>query len=280
MIENMRRLHPRGAANRGICVDTEGAMLGPHHVLVSRTSPGYGVIDRDCAATLQKGTLVRDRDPDWLFRQCQRIADALNRGEIALAQIYGLHFPLDGLDRLQVDFAKAGFNPDEPRIPKGEPHAGEWTTGGASEGDGADEGGGNEGEDGGSSGGGTSATTVSVDSSNTDAAARETLSPESSPIKWELRPLAGTEVSPSPEVSAHRTAPSTDPNNPAFAPPGVDAINADYSIDNFLISLVTGGIGGASRALARALIRLGISRGAGAETHHIVAARRHGRPIA
>jgi hypothetical protein len=27
-----------------------------------------------------------------------------------------------------VVFAKTGFNPDEPRIPKGGPHAGEWTT--------------------------------------------------------------------------------------------------------------------------------------------------------
>jgi hypothetical protein len=33
---DMRRLHLRGAANRGICVDVEGAMLGPHCVLVNQ----------------------------------------------------------------------------------------------------------------------------------------------------------------------------------------------------------------------------------------------------
>src|ERR1700753_3943999 len=57
------------------------------------------------------------------------------QGEIALAQIYGLRIPVAELNdrtlyRLAlIDIGKAGFNPDEPRIPKGAPHAGEWTTG-------------------------------------------------------------------------------------------------------------------------------------------------------
>jgi hypothetical protein len=74
-------------------------------------------------------------DDDWLFRQCQRISDALNKGEIALAQIYGLRIPIGELDdyqlkRLAADrFTKWSFNPDEPRVPKGSPQGGEWTTG-------------------------------------------------------------------------------------------------------------------------------------------------------
>ena len=76
-------------------------------------------------------------DPNWLYQQSQRIAAALDRGEIALAQIYGLRIPVRDLDGNQLKqlaaiapLAKAGFNPDEPRIPAGEPGGGEWTTGG------------------------------------------------------------------------------------------------------------------------------------------------------
>jgi hypothetical protein len=136
MLDTIRKLHPRGAANRGICVDADGAMLGPDCVLVSRTSQGFRPIARGDAAMLQKSALPADADPDWLFQQCQRIADALNKGELTLAQIYGLRIPIDDLDDRQlrrsaaVDLAKTGFNPDEPRFPKGDPHGGEWTTSG------------------------------------------------------------------------------------------------------------------------------------------------------
>ncbi len=133
MIRDMRRLHPRGAASRGICVDAEGATLGPDCSLVLRTSHGYRVIDREEASALQKCLSDASRDQDWLFRQCQRIADALDKGEMALAQIFGLHIPIAELDSRQlrrIALAKANFNPDEPRVPKGDPHGGEWTTGG------------------------------------------------------------------------------------------------------------------------------------------------------
>jgi len=46
MPEIMRRLHPRGAACRGICVDADGAMLGPECVLVERTATGFSALDR------------------------------------------------------------------------------------------------------------------------------------------------------------------------------------------------------------------------------------------
>jgi hypothetical protein len=160
MLQKIRRLHPRGPANRGICVDTDGAMLGPACALVRRTARGFQSIGRSEAAVLQKCVLVPSRDEDWLFRQSRRIADALGDGEIALAQIYGLRIPVGELDdgllqRLaKVSLDKAAYDPDEPRIPKGEPHAGEWTSeggGGTEDGDtaetagGADDGGGENG---------------------------------------------------------------------------------------------------------------------------------------
>jgi hypothetical protein len=138
MLNEMRRLYPRGATNRGICVDADGAMLGPEWVLVRRTPRGFATLARDDAASLQKSVLGAGHDPDWLFQQTRRIADALDRGETALAQIYGLYIPVGELDDRQLQqlspgrLAKAGFNPDEPRIPAGEPDGGEWTTGGGS----------------------------------------------------------------------------------------------------------------------------------------------------
>ena len=54
MIRDMRRLHPCGAASRGICVDAEGATLGPDYALVRRKPSGYRVIDQGEAAALQK----------------------------------------------------------------------------------------------------------------------------------------------------------------------------------------------------------------------------------
>lgn len=140
MIANMRRLHPRGAVGSGICVDVEGVTIGPDCVLVRRTSHGYNSIDREDASALQKCLFDAMSDQDWLFRQCKRIADALNQGEVALAQIFGLHIPIDELDvrRLaHVALAKANFNPDEPRVPKGDPHGGEWTNDGNYHSDGA-----------------------------------------------------------------------------------------------------------------------------------------------
>ena len=138
MYEIMRRLHPRGTASTGITVDPDGAMLGPDSVLVRPTNESYRCIGHGEAAALQQFLFADGVEPGWLFGQYRRIAKALDRGEIALAQIFGLRIPISDLDderlrrlALAAPFIKANFNPDEPRIPAGQPGGGEWTTGGA-----------------------------------------------------------------------------------------------------------------------------------------------------
>jgi hypothetical protein len=130
----MRRLHPRGADSRGAVIDAEGAMLGPDCVLVRRTPRGFCCIGRAEVAAIQIAGLGQGHDPDWLFDQCRRIAHALADGETALAQILGLRIPLGDLDGAALRrlgavarLSKANFNPDQLRIPPGEPGAGQWT---------------------------------------------------------------------------------------------------------------------------------------------------------
>jgi hypothetical protein len=256
MIRDMRRLHPRGAAGQGICVDAEGAMLGPDCTLVGRTSHGYRAIDRGEAAGLQKCLFDIADDQDWLYRQCQRIAKALNKGEIALAQIYGLRIPLDGLDASQLThaaLAKTGFNPDEPRIPKGDPHGGEWTTG---------------------------AGPTEVPASTNLLADRIDNEDNGSGIKWEMRPFppvppSASSTLDSPDLT--NGAPDADYGGGRDYGGGADetldndAIYPDYTFENLLFLLGTRGLSGAARGLARALIRAGISRSTNSDTHHIVA---------
>jgi hypothetical protein len=67
MLDNMRRLHPRGPTNRGICVDADGAMLGPDCVLVEHDLGLHRPIDRRAAGVIQGFLLPDHGDPDWLF---------------------------------------------------------------------------------------------------------------------------------------------------------------------------------------------------------------------
>jgi len=292
MIANMRRLYPRGAANRGICVDAEGAMLGPECVLVERSSSGFRAIGRDDAAGIQRCAFGVNRDRDWLFRQCQHIADALNKGEVALAQIYGLQIPIDNLDDSQLwrtELAKAGFNPDEPRIPKGEPHAGEWTTGGADE---ADTGG-----DEGSGGAGAAAPITiafeSVPGATSSGGGAPSASSDTGPIQWDFKPIdsappaasndggqTGASAKPSSSVPKPSTRdspdlrpgvpigsdPETGTGKPILDVPGIDAINPDYSLENLLLFLATRGSRGALRRGLQAPGLLGKDE----DAHHIV----------
>lgn len=133
MLATMRQLHPRGGESCGIVVDADGAMLGPDCVLVRRTPSGFRCLEPGDARAIQAVLLGSGHDPDWLFEQCNRIAEALANGEIALAQIYGLRIPVGELDEPALPklatvarLAKAGFDPNEPRIPPGEPGAGQW----------------------------------------------------------------------------------------------------------------------------------------------------------
>jgi hypothetical protein len=118
----MRRLDPRDPRSRRIMVDAGGAMLGPDCVLVRRTAQGFLCADRNEAAVIQGFLRLEPDDPDWLFRQCCRIARALADGQMAMAQIYGLLIPTDGLDDRQIKqlalaapSIKANFDPNEPR---------------------------------------------------------------------------------------------------------------------------------------------------------------------
>jgi hypothetical protein len=136
MFEVMRRLHPRGTASTGITVDPDGAMLGPDCILVRRTADGYRCVSCGEAEALQEFLFADGMELGWLFGQCRRIAKALDGGEIAMAQIFGLRIPIDNLDDASLKqlaaaapFVKANFSPDEPRIPAGQPGGGEWTDG-------------------------------------------------------------------------------------------------------------------------------------------------------
>jgi hypothetical protein len=76
-------------------------MLGPDCVLVRRTARGYRCTARHEAAAIQSFLRLAAKDPDWLFRQCCRIAKALADEQTAIAQIYGLLIPTGGLDEGQ-----------------------------------------------------------------------------------------------------------------------------------------------------------------------------------
>ena len=133
MIQTVRQLRARGAAGHGICVDVEGATLGPDCVLVRRTANFYRCVSPEEARAIQGIALAPSHDPDWLFEQSRRICQALQNGETALAQIYGLQIPVIDLDDAEFErlaraasLAKANFDPNQPRVPKGEPDAGQW----------------------------------------------------------------------------------------------------------------------------------------------------------
>ncbi|MGC2523574.1 MAG: hypothetical protein WA417_13210 [Stellaceae bacterium] len=126
IVTTMRALDSRGPKSRRMVVDAEGAMLGPDCVLVRRTPLGYRCTGRAEAAIIQCILRHAPEDPDWLFRQCCRIAKALADGHMALAQIHALFIPTNGLDdgqltqlALVAPLIKTNFNPDEPRDTQG-----------------------------------------------------------------------------------------------------------------------------------------------------------------
>lgn len=102
-----RRSHARNPSSRGISVDIEGVGLGPNCVLVRRTAAGYRCVNQDEAEAIQALVLGGENDPDWLFRQCHRIVDALADQNLALAQIYALMIPVVELGAEQLKKLRA-----------------------------------------------------------------------------------------------------------------------------------------------------------------------------
>jgi hypothetical protein len=136
MPTTLRRLHSRGRSSRGLVVDNQGAMVGPDCILVHPTPAGFRCATREEADVIQRIAFSWQK-PDWLFDHGRRIAKALNAGELALAQIYGVHAsPSSELNDQQMAqlakvarVVKANFNPDEPRDSHGR-----WTTEGSADG--------------------------------------------------------------------------------------------------------------------------------------------------
>ncbi|HLG86275.1 MAG TPA: hypothetical protein VKZ79_03660 [Alphaproteobacteria bacterium] len=128
----LRRLHARGALSRGLTVDPDGVMLGPDCVLIRRTDAGYRVANPvETEAVLRYALRNRDDFADLPLR-LDRIARALEAGDLAKAQILGLQLGFDDLDddklrRLDVGatLVKEGYDPNQPRDEDGR-----WTSDG------------------------------------------------------------------------------------------------------------------------------------------------------
>ena len=134
----MRRLHERGPGSRGLTVDRDGVALGPDCLLVRRTQAGYRCADLAAIRMILEAAYGSDRHAPAVFAGICRIAEALKKQELALAQIRGLYLPLPDLDSdalrgiaRTAPLVKANFNPAELRVPAHSPGAGEWTDDGS-----------------------------------------------------------------------------------------------------------------------------------------------------
>jgi hypothetical protein len=128
-------------ASEGRLVDKNTSVLRADRVLVQQHGPGaivfLGVGPR--AGRLCRLALDAGDDAEPFIAQCRRIDEAIERGDLAKAQDHGIpRAVLDIADRalrrlaIAETLAKAGFDPDEPRVPAGNPDGGQWTTGGGS----------------------------------------------------------------------------------------------------------------------------------------------------
>jgi len=139
------RLAKRGAA--GLSCDVDGVTLGPVPLITpirnqNKTSRQRyklrpaGEVAR--AIALAYGA-VADDGIEARLAGLGRVAKALDRGEDALAAIIAVHlrFPgiaADGMAKLAAAHDLRKYDPDEPRVPAGNPDGGQWT----SEGEGND----------------------------------------------------------------------------------------------------------------------------------------------
>jgi hypothetical protein len=120
--------------------DGNGATLGPI-VLIARQasakSPQYQLESDDKiveAFTLAFGDLPAD-ELARRFRSLQKVITALNEGDVARAMVHALlmrlpEIPKAGLAKLAGAAHLRKYNPDQPRVPAGNPDGGQWTSGG------------------------------------------------------------------------------------------------------------------------------------------------------
>jgi hypothetical protein len=120
MLQDMRRLHPRGAGNRGLCVDAEGAMLGSEWcscvaLAVSLFNPvsGKDVVFDDCR--LIDGTMIdaKGNRYAYLFRYAAPAesieAEFLDQGNRQLQAAGARQIEWYFAEREAADFARVLF---------------------------------------------------------------------------------------------------------------------------------------------------------------------------
>jgi hypothetical protein len=150
---------PTGDGRHAYC-NASGAYLGRATPLLERYKDSSGAIHFRPRSELSLARLLgkaygRVMDTGRLMLSLRTVARALDRGDLALANIALVHAEIEPLpdedaaerlakaDRLmraeqdakptiRSDRArKAGFNPDEPRVPEGQSGGGQWTGGDA-----------------------------------------------------------------------------------------------------------------------------------------------------
>jgi hypothetical protein len=132
------RIVPRGAS--GLACDEAGIALGPISLVKKCTqSNQYEILnDRDLAETLVEvyGAISIEKF-EAIKGGLRAVMRALEKQNLALASIAAVHLGLDefgieGYRRLAKLATLHKYNPDEPRVPAGNPDGGQWTSNGAS----------------------------------------------------------------------------------------------------------------------------------------------------
>jgi hypothetical protein len=138
----LRKFSTAGAAGDGrlAYLNADGAFIGRGVPLLERDA--YGRFQpRDLAvleALLAKG-YGAPVEVGWRASRLNHVAEALNKGDLALAGISLVRLelpPLPSDDHAQAmaeadEWLSKAYDPDQPRAPKGDPNGGQWTSGDA-----------------------------------------------------------------------------------------------------------------------------------------------------
>jgi hypothetical protein len=130
------RLAPRGGA--GLSCDKDGVALGPVVLVAAqKTASGKARYRLRSAEELKKTfALAYGPKPPGTFARwhegLNRVAEALDQGQAVLAAISAVQLGLpeiapERMDKLARSSLTKSYNPDEPRVPAGDPTGGEWT---------------------------------------------------------------------------------------------------------------------------------------------------------